>query len=78
VHAAPAPGKDTGGLSADLTRLPLREARDVVVEHFERSYIAAKIREHGGNVSRAAEAMGISRQLVYRLMERYGMRGDEG
>jgi transcriptional regulator with PAS, ATPase and Fis domain len=74
VHAKPRPGD--GGLG-DLTRLPLREAREVVLEQFERAYLVARLREHGGNVSRAAEAMGISRQLVYRLMERYGIRNDE-
>ncbi|MFS8070506.1 MAG: helix-turn-helix domain-containing protein [Byssovorax sp.] len=34
------------------------------------------MREHAGNVSRAAQSMGISRQLVHRLMERYGIRVD--
>ena len=60
----------------ELARLPLREARELVVERFERGYLAVKLREHGGNVSRAAQAMGISRQLVHRLMERYGIRSD--
>ena len=52
------------------------EARELVVERFERAYLAVKLREHGGNVSRAAQAMGISRQLLHRLMERYGIRVD--
>jgi transcriptional regulator of acetoin/glycerol metabolism len=33
-----------------------------------------KLRESGGNVARAAASMGVSRQLVHRLMERYGIR----
>jgi DNA-binding NtrC family response regulator len=49
----------------------------MVVEQFERSYVAMKLREHKGNVSRAAESMGVSRQLVHRLMERYGIRGGD-
>ncbi|MFO0554452.1 MAG: sigma 54-interacting transcriptional regulator [Polyangiaceae bacterium] len=53
--------------------LPLREAREVMVEQFERAYIAAKLAEHGGNVSRAAEAMRVSRQFLHRLLERYGI-----
>jgi DNA-binding NtrC family response regulator len=64
-----------GGVG-ELARLPLREARELVVERFERAYLAVKLREHAGNVSRAAQAMGISRQLAHRLMERYGIRGD--
>jgi transcriptional regulator with PAS, ATPase and Fis domain len=71
---APAPASAASEPLGDLARLGLREARDVVVEQFERAYLAAKLREHGGNVSRAADSMGISRQLVYRMLERYGMR----
>jgi transcriptional regulator with PAS, ATPase and Fis domain len=54
--------------------LPLREARDEIVERFERAYLLAKLAESGGNVSRAADAMGVSRQLVHRLMDRYDVR----
>jgi two-component system, NtrC family, response regulator GlrR len=74
VRSAPRPGEVGLG---ELGRLPLREAREMVIEQFERTYLAARLREHGGNVTRAAEAMGISRQLVYRLMERHGVRGEE-
>jgi transcriptional regulator with PAS, ATPase and Fis domain len=66
----------TDGVSTPLrsvAHLPLREARDVVVEQFERAYLAARLGEHGGNVSRAAEAIGISRQMLHRLLERYGI-----
>lgn len=54
--------------------LPLREARDIVVEQFERTYIERRLAVHGGNVSRAAESMGVSRQFLHRLIERYGLR----
>ncbi|MFT3765682.1 MAG: sigma 54-interacting transcriptional regulator [Minicystis sp.] len=74
--AAPRPATGALGAIGDLVRLPLREARDVVVEQFERAYLVAKIAEQGGNVSRAAAAMGLSRQMVYRLLERYGLRAE--
>jgi transcriptional regulator with PAS, ATPase and Fis domain len=54
--------------------LPLREARLQVVDSFERAYVVAKLTETAGNVSRAAEAMGVSRQFLYRLLERYDVR----
>ena len=57
--------------------LPLREARSMVVEQFERAYIAAALRKHGGKVARAAEALGISRQLLYRMLEQYGLPRDD-
>ncbi len=58
-----------------LLRLPLRDAREAVVERFERRYVAAKLAEASGGVVRAAEAMGVSRQLLHRLMTRYGLSG---
>jgi transcriptional regulator with PAS, ATPase and Fis domain len=73
VRAQPRAASGDSGF-AHLTSLGLREARDVVIEQFEQQYIAAKLREHSGNVSRAADAMGVSRQLVHRLMDRYGIR----
>ena len=54
--------------------LPLREAREQVVNAFEREYIIQKLKETDGNVSRAADAMGVSRQFLHRLMERYDLR----
>ncbi|MCU0684394.1 MAG: sigma 54-interacting transcriptional regulator [Polyangiaceae bacterium] len=57
-----------------LLELPLPQAREAVMEQFERRYVTEKLRQHGGNISRAADAMGVSRQLVHRLLERYGMR----
>jgi DNA-binding NtrC family response regulator len=69
----PAPSAEADRL-APLLQLPLPAARELVMEQFERSYLAAKLAHHGGNISRAADAMGVSRQLVHRALERYGMK----
>jgi transcriptional regulator with PAS, ATPase and Fis domain len=61
-----------------LLRLPLREARQQIIEKFEQTYIAAQLEAHGGNVTRAAEAVGVSRQFFHRLIERYRLRSDAG
>jgi transcriptional regulator with PAS, ATPase and Fis domain len=65
------------GTADPLIRLPLREARQQVIERFEQTYLAAQLRVHRGNVSRAAEAVGVSRQFLHRLIERHGLKGDE-
>lgn len=54
--------------------LTLPEAREAVLQDLERKYVAAKLRQYDGNISRAAEAMGVSRQLLHRLLDRHGMR----
>ena len=53
--------------------LPLKEAR----EQFEKQYILERLREHGGNVSRTAESLGVERSNLYRKMDAYGIRGKE-
>ena len=57
--------------------LPLREARDAAVESFERSFVTGKLEAAGGNVAAAARDMDVSRQYLYRLLSRYGIRGNE-
>lgn len=48
----------------------LREARAA----FEAQYIADTRREHGGNVSRTAAALGLSRVMLHRKMKEYQIR----
>jgi two-component system nitrogen regulation response regulator NtrX len=48
---------------------PLREAR----ERFERWYIARRLREHGNNVTRTAEALGLERSHLHRKLKALGL-----
>jgi len=61
-------------LLGKLLELTLPEAREALLEEFERKYIDVMLQRHGGNITRAAEAMGIPRQRLYRALDRYGMR----
>jgi two-component system, NtrC family, response regulator GlrR len=65
-------------ISIDLSR-PFKDARDDWTAAFERAYLAALLREHGGNIRAAARAAGIDRVHLYRLLARHGLRrGDDG
>ena len=43
------------------------------LEGLEMRTIAQKMREHGGNISRVARSLGISRAALYRRLEKYGL-----
>jgi len=53
---------------------PQGEATRRDADHPNRDAIEASLREAGGNVSRAAHSLGLSRQALYRRMERFNLR----
>jgi transcriptional regulator with GAF, ATPase, and Fis domain len=55
---------------ADADATPLRTARAA----FEARHIARVLRAHGGNVTHAAEALGLSRFMLQKKMKEYGLR----
>jgi len=48
-------------------RLSLTFARQRIVDHFERRYVARVLQENGGNVVHAARASGIARRYFQKL-----------
>lgn len=71
--AAAAPEALTAGAAAaqrDTSTTDLREAR----EKFEIAFIVEILRREGGNVTRAAQALGLSRVMLQRKMKDYGLR----
>ncbi|HEX2570480.1 MAG TPA: sigma-54 dependent transcriptional regulator [Polyangia bacterium] len=67
VGAAARPRGATSGSPEEATTLQEK------VEALERREIAAALTRHGGNRSRTAEALGLSRQGLLKKMERYGL-----
>ena len=53
--------------------MPFHEAKRRRLEAFEMAYLEELFRAHGGNISAAARAAGLSRQSCYRLMHKYGL-----
>jgi DNA-binding NtrC family response regulator len=61
--------------AADLN-LPVasRSVAPKETEQFSREVLEATLREAGGNISRAAQSLGLSRQALYRRLERFNVR----
>jgi DNA-binding NtrC family response regulator len=57
--------------------LPFSEAKRQTVESFERQYLSDALREHGGNVSRTAGAIGMVRQSLQQKIRELGLKADE-
>jgi len=51
-------------------------ARRQALDDFEREYCRAILAHAGGNVSRAAAAAGLSRQMLHRLLRKHDLRGE--
>jgi len=63
--------------ACDVSHIPFKEAKDVMLKLFHSQYIRSLLRESGGNISRAAEVAGIRRQYLHRLMKEAGINGEE-
>ncbi|HEY2743479.1 MAG TPA: sigma-54 dependent transcriptional regulator [Polyangia bacterium] len=48
-------------------------ARSETLDDLERSAVERALHDHGWNVTRAAQALGVTRQALYRRMEKFGL-----
>jgi DNA-binding NtrC family response regulator len=54
-----------------------REAKAAAVESFERAFLLAALRRHDGNISKAAEEIGMYRQNLQQKMRELGISAEE-
>jgi DNA-binding protein Fis len=52
---------------------PLRVARRNAAAEFERSYVQMVLERANGNITRAAALAAVSRQMIQKLMRKYGL-----
>ncbi len=57
--------------------LPLLEARQRLVERFEREYLTRLLKEHRGRVGEVARAAGIAERNLYEKMKAYGLSRED-
>jgi len=61
----------------DLEGLAFNEAKKRTVESFERSFLLGALRRSGGNISRAAESIGMVRQSLQQKIRELGLRSED-
>ncbi|MGX5732348.1 sigma-54-dependent transcriptional regulator [Pseudoxanthomonas beigongshangi] len=73
---------DEGVLDVAALRLPgaaePRLSERMTLEAAEALLMKRALADQGGNLQRAADQLGITRQSLYRRLEKHGLRGDEG
>ena len=72
----PAPQAKTG-MPPAMMDAAFHTAKDNIVAHFEKEYLARLVIRAGGNMSKAARLASIDRTTLYRLMEKHSFRRDE-
>jgi transcriptional regulator with GAF, ATPase, and Fis domain len=71
VGADPEPPPARHLLPSEWLTLPLREARERCLSQMEQGYIEALLDRHDHNVSAAAQAAGVDRTHLHRLVRKY-------
>ncbi len=69
--AAPPPS------AAGAGSVSFRDAKAAVIESFERDFLLGALRRHGGNISKAAEEIGMYRQNLQQKIRELGISADE-
>ncbi|MBX7099323.1 MAG: sigma 54-interacting transcriptional regulator [Myxococcaceae bacterium] len=66
-------------MTRQLLSLPYHEAKERVLESFEKTYLVEHLKAANGVVTRAAQRAGLPRQSVHRMLRRLGINtSDEG
>lgn len=56
--------------------LDFKESKAKIIEDFEKQYIEGLLQKYNGNITKVAEAAGLNRKTIYRLMEARGIVWD--
>jgi len=62
--------------TAEKSALPMggyQQAKHAVLESFDRQFVTQALKEHRGNVTRAAEAAGLDRKNLQVIIKKYGL-----
>jgi transcriptional regulator with GAF, ATPase, and Fis domain len=72
-HASNGTAASPAAATAVAFDQPFKEFRERWIDHGEREYLRRLLERHGRNVPSAAEAAGLDRTYVYRLIRKHGL-----
>jgi DNA-binding NtrC family response regulator len=64
-------------LNEEAASLSFKDAKEKMISLFHRQYIMSLLQHSAGNISKAAEAAGIQRQYLHRLMKEAGIEAEQ-
>ena len=70
------PEREEAGPRVWREGIPFQEAKHEAVQSFETTFISAVLEHHGGNISRAASAVGMKRQALQQKIKELGIDPD--
>jgi len=65
---------DIAGEDGSISDIPFKDAKDQLIQVFERQYLIDLLDRYGGNISRAARAADMDRKSITRLLKKHGIR----
>jgi len=71
------PKKEGNGFGHVDIDVPFKQAKQKLVDEFDRRYLEALLEAHDGNISAAARAAGIERMSIYKMIRRLGLDKEE-
>jgi len=58
----------------EIENLPYREAKEKILERFEKDYLRAQLTKNNWNITKTAEVCDIDRRTIHRLMKKYKLK----
>ncbi len=74
--ASPQPaGAPSGDLVQTIidTRVPFKQAKRDMMDEFEKRFLRKLLRDHEGNISKAARSTGVDRMTIHKMVQKYGL-----
>jgi DNA-binding NtrC family response regulator len=71
--ASPPPGPSSGGAGVAYTSTNFKEAKQEVLDRFERKFLSGLIESTEGNISKAAASAGLTRFHLRELLKKHGI-----